>query len=260
MATLIPTVTETRARLVEIFASVQGEGPWVGQRQIFVRFLGCNLDCTYCDAPETKTKQSQCRIETNPGSWEFEYRDNPFTSDDLTGIVKRFGPPEEYHSIAVTGGEPLLHHRFLKGWLKAIRLEGYPVYLETSGELFKQLDVVGEWIDYCAMDIKIPSACGERAMWVEHRQFLAVLQKHGIKTFAKAVVGKDTTHAEIIESAKIVAEVWPEVPLVIQPVTPFGTVTDGPKIAQLLEWQKQAQTITKDVRVIPQTHKMLGAL
>src|ERR1041385_8655413 len=63
MATLIPTVTQTKAHLVEIFASVQGEGPWVGERQLFVRFLGCNLDCVYCDAPETKTKQSHCRID-----------------------------------------------------------------------------------------------------------------------------------------------------------------------------------------------------
>ena len=69
MATLIPTVTETRAHLVEIFASVQGEGPWVGERQLFVRFLGCNLDCVYCDAPETKTKQSHCRVEIEPGTW-----------------------------------------------------------------------------------------------------------------------------------------------------------------------------------------------
>src|SRR5438874_13402217 len=86
MAILIPQATETKAHLVEIFASVQGEGPWVGERQLFVRFLGCNLDCLYCDAPETKTKQSHCRIETEPGTWEFERIGNPFTVESLMEI------------------------------------------------------------------------------------------------------------------------------------------------------------------------------
>src|SRR5438046_7733089 len=98
MATLIPIMTETKAHLVEVFASVQGEAPWVGERQLFVRFLGCNLDCTYCDSPETKTRQTHCRIEVEPGSWRFEQVPNPFTLEKLLCHVSRFGPSENYHS------------------------------------------------------------------------------------------------------------------------------------------------------------------
>src|SRR5438270_12926184 len=101
MAILIPTVTETKARLVEIFASVQGEGPWIVERQVFVRFLGCNLDCTYCDSPETKTKQSHCRVEIEPGSWTFERLPNPFTLPELMAQVERFGSPSLYRAVAV---------------------------------------------------------------------------------------------------------------------------------------------------------------
>ena len=43
------------APIIEIFSSIQGEGLLIGERQIFVRFAGCNLDCTYCD---TKNSQS----------------------------------------------------------------------------------------------------------------------------------------------------------------------------------------------------------
>src|SRR5258706_12339610 len=112
MATLIPVTTETTARLVEIFASVQGEGPWVGERQLFVRFLGCNLDCVYCDAPETKTKQSHCRVEVEPGTWEFERLQNPFTTAQLMEMLGPYGPAQGFHAVAVPGGEPLLTTRF----------------------------------------------------------------------------------------------------------------------------------------------------
>jgi 7-carboxy-7-deazaguanine synthase len=260
MATLIPVATETKAHLVEIFASAQGEGPWVGERQLFVRFLGCNLDCVYCDAPETKTKQSHCRVEVEPGTWTFERLQNPFTVSSLMEIVKRFGPPEDFHAVAVTGGEPLLHHRFLAAWFPVLVERGYRIYLETSGELADRMKGVARWVDFCAMDIKLPTSSGERPMWREHRDFLGVCREHDVPTFAKVVAGRNSADEEILESARIVAEIWPEVPLILQPVTPFGPVREGPTAAQMLGWQILAKRIVRDVRIIPQTHKMFGAL
>src|SRR5205823_12064335 len=105
------------------------------------------------------------------------------------------------------------------------REAGHRIYLETSGELYDRLRAVAPFVDFCAMDIKLPSCSGERPMWAEHREFLAVCREFRIETFAKAVVGAESTEAEIEESARVVAEVWPEVPLVLQPVTPFGPVT-----------------------------------
>ena len=39
----------TEVKIKEIFESIQGEGPFVGVNQLFLRFCGCNLNCNYCD-------------------------------------------------------------------------------------------------------------------------------------------------------------------------------------------------------------------
>jgi len=46
--------SQSCGRIFEIFSSFQGEGTLVGRRQIFIRFAGCPLRCSYCDTPEAR--------------------------------------------------------------------------------------------------------------------------------------------------------------------------------------------------------------
>ena len=39
----------SKIKIKEIFESIQGEGPYVGYKQLFIRFCNCNLKCNYCD-------------------------------------------------------------------------------------------------------------------------------------------------------------------------------------------------------------------
>ena len=39
------------APLLEVFASIQGEGHHVGEPQVFLRLAGCPLRCAWCDTP-----------------------------------------------------------------------------------------------------------------------------------------------------------------------------------------------------------------
>ena len=45
---------KNQSYLSEVFSSIQGEGLYVGDRHLFVRFAGCNLNCQYCDTPDSR--------------------------------------------------------------------------------------------------------------------------------------------------------------------------------------------------------------
>ena len=261
-------LTATTAHLTEVFSSVQGEGPYVGARQIFVRFYGCHRRCEFCDSPETVTawqpagfKPATFRIETPPGSNRFETHANPVSPDDLAAIIARFDQPRGlHHSVAITGGEPLLHAAFLREIMPQIRATGLKTYLETAGDLFHELELVLAFTDIVAMDFKLPSVTKNEPSWGHHRQFLRRCADAGVEVFAKAIVSGETSDADIREAARIISETAPETPLILQPLTPFGPAKNAARPDQLLRWQALAAGIARDVRVIPQCHKMMGQL
>ena len=51
MSTDIPI--NERLRIIEIYASIQGESTWTGKPCVFVRLAGCNLRCNWCDSEFT---------------------------------------------------------------------------------------------------------------------------------------------------------------------------------------------------------------
>jgi len=238
----------------EVFLSVQGEGIWVGERQVFVRFSGCGLDCRYCDSQRARRLARECVVHSDVAA----VVPNPMGSGVLTGLVSGMARPDRLHSVAVTGGEPLLQHAFLSEWLPSIRRQGYRVYLETAGHLPARLKTIVGEIDYCSMDIKLPSATGLRSFLSEHRAFLDVCRTGGVPTMAKAVVNARTTDHEVAECAGMVADVWPEVPLVLQPATPTERQSGPPTPERLLGLQRVGLDRLRRVLVIPQTHRLAG--
>jgi organic radical activating enzyme len=261
------TVT-TMAALTEVFSSVQGEGPYAGVRQLFVRFYGCHRRCAFCDSPETVTawqrpgfQPETFRVEFPAGSGRFEVVPNPVDVEDLVALADRFDVPRGlHHSIALTGGEPLLHAPYLAALLPALRARGWKTYLETAGDLFLELDHVIAHVDIVAMDLKLPSVTRNEASWGHHRKFLERCRDAGVGTFAKVIVSGSTTEADLAEAVRIVAETAPAIPFVLQPVTPFRDVRDAAQPGQLLRWQAMAAERLRDVRVIPQCHKMMNQL
>lgn len=97
-----------------IFRTIQGEGPFTGERAMFIRLAGCNLQCPGCDTEYTSQRKSMSPQQVC-AQLLFNYSDFPAAN----GLV------------VISGGEPtrqnigplcarLLHH-------------GYRVQIESNG-------------------------------------------------------------------------------------------------------------------------------
>ena len=230
----------SKARIIEVFPSIQGEGIYVGQPHLFVRFWNCNMACRYCDT-----------------DYKGPYRE--YGLEELTSEVQsRIQTDGPFHAVSLTGGEPLLWSGFLKNWLPELKRMGQTTYLETNGTLPDALAEVLPWIDIVAMDLKPPSATADRPFWKEHERFLRLSHDAGRDLFVKVVVTADVQESEVRQAVDLVASVDPAIPVVLQPVTPWGTVREGPSWSQLSAWSRETGEKLADVRVLPQVHRILG--
>ncbi|MDM7917562.1 MAG: 7-carboxy-7-deazaguanine synthase QueE [Methanosarcina sp.] len=247
------------ANIREVFCSVQGEGPYVGMRQAFVRFSGCNLSCSYCDT--NFANPGNCDYERVEGSGVFEKVPNPVSIEKLESMLQPF---KKLHSISLTGGEPLLHADFIE----KLKLSA-PLYLESNMTLPEQARKLSENIAYVAGDFKLPEAirgiCPEtREVHVENTiECFKLLRKNDSRDcFCKIVIGRDTNTDTVIMAAEAIA---PYVScIVLQPETPLGSAVRTPGFMQasvqtIIKLQKTLLELT-DTRIIPQTHRMWGCL
>lgn len=244
-----------KANVHEVFSSVQGEGPYVGVRQVFIRLSGCNLSCRYCDTAHG-VSEGQCRVEVAPGGKGFDYFPNPVSAEQLVKIITGRCPVSLHHSVSVTGGEPLLHVDFLKELLPALRRTGLKIYLETNGSLPGELEKIIDLVDIVSMDIKLPGTSGCRPLWEEHRQFLCIARRAGV--FVKIVMDDNSDILEYKSALEILSLEGDGITLVIQPVTAGGKCALSPQRG--LFFQALAMERLRDVRLIPQTHIMMKLL
>ncbi len=102
--------------VVEIFATLQGEGPFVGQPSVFVRLGGCNLACNFCDT-------------------EFEQ----FEAMELVSITEQVQKlaADTHDLVVITGGEPLRQN--ISPLCEALLAKGLRVQIETNGTLWREL-------------------------------------------------------------------------------------------------------------------------
>lgn len=214
-------------KIREIFTSIQGEGPYVGQKHIFVRFCKCNLNCAYCDTDFNSQNAKDYNI------------------DDLALNLA----DNDAEVISFTGGEPLLELDFLKEFLSEYKSKlNKKIYLETNGTLYKNLAQIIDYIDIISMDIKLQSATGQKNLFFENEEFLKIAQKK--ETFIKVVFDENISDDEI-EKTTTLAKKYNTL-LILQPKMPINKGLDLDNIYN--KFYKKY----KNIRLIPQVHKYLN--
>jgi 7-carboxy-7-deazaguanine synthase len=236
----------------EIFTSFQGEGLFAGRRHLFLRMAGCNLRCRYCDTPESLERTASCTVHGLDGS--ARVIPNPLEAETLSSLLKPFFAAPGLHALAITGGEPLVQSSFLAELLRSGR-PPFPILLETNGTYPERLAAVLPFVDIVSMDLKLSSNSGEPPLWNEHRAFL--VSSLGKNVYVKVPVDENTRDGEVREAAHLVAAADRRVVFFLQPIFSPRSVMQI-SVARLEHFYDIASTELPDVRVLPQTHRVLG--
>ena len=168
-------------KICEMFRSIQGEGKLIGVPTYFIRSVGCNLDCAWCD-----TKYSF------DGGTEMSV-------DEIVESAK-----DERH-VCLTGGEPMIQKEFPE-LLDRLLAEGKHVTIETNGSVSLKGLPDSENI-LVSMDLKCPSSkmtgkmdWSNLALLKPKDQLKFVLADESDYDFAVEVVRKYAPDTEVIFS------------------------------------------------------------
>ena len=129
-----------------MFRSIQGEGVMIGTVTFFIRSVGCNLSCDWCDTKYSRTGGTEMSVSE---------------------ITERTGDEK---NVCVTGGEPLLQDDIYE-LLDSLLMEGKYVVLETNGSVDISKVPSSERL-MISMDIKCPSSGMSDKMIVDNIRYL----------------------------------------------------------------------------------------
>ena len=263
------------APVMEVFASIQGEGAHVGEPQVLLRLRGCPLRCRWCDTPGSWAlgTRDRARIAAAAG----ERRRDPWTTPYQAACWVAEVEPGEPRTVSVTGGEPLLWPGFLLG-LPPV-LGPRRLHLETAGAHPETLARVLPAVDHVSLDLKLPAdldppvppdpelatrvgavpsrepSPADPAAWRAARRASLKLVAGG-DAAAKLVVAGERRAADYAPLLEDLARIAPDLPLFLQPVTPMGGVP-APGAELLAALVEDALDLGLAVRVVPQVHRAL---
>lgn len=241
------TENKARARVSEIFTSIEGEGIFVGKKTLFIRLSGCHLKCRWCD-----TKYA---LPLDSGT--------DYQIDEIKDLIIKELQPFTY-KVNFTGGEPLLQTEAVIELADFIKKHtNLKTYMESScfdSELFSK---VLPYIDICKVEFKT-----DDSKVVEDEEYDNLISNE-IKCLELAVESNNGTYIKIVvtnstnlESFKnlvynISKKIKPSdiLGFIIQPS--FGI--DQPTVNKLLDTYDIVQPMFPEVRIISQLHKEIGA-
>lgn len=121
-------------RIIEVFHSVQGEGPLTGVRTSFIRTARCNLRCSWCDTT---------------------YSFGPGRERSIPSLLREVGRHRTRYAC-LTGGEPLLQRESVD-LVRALSDRGLTTVIETGGSLDVR-PYLGISRVILSVDVKCPSS------------------------------------------------------------------------------------------------------
>ncbi len=244
-------MNNNKAKIKEIFASIQGEGLYIGTKQLFIRFCACNLNCNYCD-----TSFMPDNINDKDTFLEF-------TPDELVEYINEKFEIDTINFISLTGGEPLIWNEFLMEFMPKIKTK---FYLETNATITENLEKILPYTSVIAADIKLPSCSGITNSFELHNKFFNKIKNYKIdcainkqfdcddrRMFAKIIFDQNITDEEINNCVHL-GKTY-NIELILQPKMIGNNLSVDSKF--MIHTFNKFISQYKNVRLIPQVHKFL---
>ena len=233
-------------QLSEIFTSIEGEGILFGTKTLFVRMAGCHLKCRWCDTSYALPM----------------YSGNNYSIDYVKKLIVHHLQPFTY-KVNFTGGEPLVQHEAVIELARFVREKGLTTYLESACYDSDRFAKLLPYIDVCKVEFKMRDSevvdmdHYDNLLQNEIRCLMASVSNRKI-TYIKIVV---TNSTDTKEFAILVGNIFQHVRtedidgFVIQP----SDGIDKPTTERLLWFYDIVCSHYREVRIIPQLHKQMGA-
>jgi organic radical activating enzyme len=237
----------------EIFASIQGEGLHIGTMQLFIRLSGCSLKCRRCELTEFQQVQERFSIRPWPGLRNLKLM-NPITPENLIKQVRNHYQLEKFFCISILGGEPLEQSDFLLELLKLFEEKGLNVFVETSGLLADEFIKLNEHASYWCVDLKISKTWGFGGkLKPTHKKIISAANPQ--KTYFRMLLDSNDDPDAIIRQLEGLA--LKDFDLVLQPFAHAPSHVNDWDTSTILEWINLFRPFFRQVRWIPQVHKLL---
>ncbi len=140
-------------KVVEKFISINGEGRCAGELATFIRFAGCNLNCSYCDTKWANEENAPYEI---------------LSEEEIYAYIKG----QNVKNVTLTGGEPLIQDnicRLIKLLSKDNELR---IEIETNGAVsLKDFIDIGDNVTF-TLDYKLPGSKMNHRMIMENYELL----------------------------------------------------------------------------------------
>lgn len=232
--------------MFEIFTSVEGEGILYGTKTLFVRLAGCPFTCFYCDTKESLPLDSG----------------NEYTIEEACKLIDSNLHNQTY-KVNFTGGDPLIQHEGVAELAKHVQSKRIPTYLESSCFDHARFNHVLPYIDIVKIEFKTKDS---DFVDIKHYQRLI---ENAMNCLKSSVAEKKLTYIKIVVSSKtkqndfsdLVQQIFESISsnqiggFVIQPT--YGI--SEPELDHLLILYDIVYPYYKEVKVVPQLHKFIGA-
>lgn len=243
-------------QVMEIYLAPQGEGIYIGEPSVFIRFFGCNLRCSWCDTAYS-INQREWKM-ANPESSE-----GPYTETTVKEIVDAILACSTGDTpVVLTGGEPLLQMDFHVLADKLFSL-GLRVTVETNGTILPNVWPAHLQLDNTKKQIlwSISPKMGSATTVKPDKEKLLQFLERGEPVQLKFVISTIADFNEAVKLLHAIPTYSYEPHIVFQP---NGKILERAKGLHLymeaLDWMQGlliCKVPYKNARVLPQLHAMV---